>query len=232
MTGLRNNPFLRSRAWPVNASPARLLGLFLVAVWVCGCGLWSPVMAATVTPSGVIETEGTSTFGHEFPGDGETNFSVRLNDDSAVGVHLAPSPTAGDESFNIRLSTKEIPLLHDLTLRWEKASGLDAASAPPEWQWSHFTWIVFTDRGFVETASVSTDETTYEVFLTFTSPYVNFVQFDFLWPGFNDTRSEFSMYFDANGVDSVSHMPVPGGIWLLGSGIIALIGFRRRRRRG
>ncbi len=232
MMGLRNNPLLRPRAWPVIASPARRLGLFVVLAAVYCCSLWDPVMAATVTPSGMIQTDGASTFGHEFPGDGETNFSLRLDDDSAVGVYLAPSPTSGDEFFNIRLSAKGMPLLQDLTIRWEKEGGLDTQSAPPEWQWSHFNWIVFTDRGFVDTASVSTDENAYEVFLTFTTPYVNFVQFDFLWPGFNDSRSEFTMLFDANGVDSVSHMPVPGGIWLLGSGIFALIGFRRRRRRG
>ena len=230
MTGSRNKSLLRSRAWPVIASPARLLGLFVV--FVGACSLWGPAMAATVTPSGIIQTEGASTFGYEFPGDGETNFSLRLNDDSAVGVYLAPSPTASDELFDIRLSTKGMPLLQDLTIRWEKEGGLGTESAPPEWQWSHFNWLVFTDRGFVDTASVSTDDTSYEVFLTFTTPYVNFVQFDFLWPGFNDSRSEFTMFFDANGVDSVSHMPVPGAIWLLGSGIMVLIGLRRRRLRG
>jgi len=227
MVSLPENPVHRPPAGRVGASRARLLGTFLVAFCVQGHDLWQPAMAASVVPSGVIDTRGSSTFGYEFPGNGETNFSLRLNDDAAVRVDLEPSPSASDEFFNLRLSTKGVPAFHDLTIRWEKHGGLDTASAPSERQWSHFNWIVFTDRGFVESASVRTAENAYEVFLTFTSPYVNMVQFDFLWPGFNDSRSEFSMLFDANGVDPVSHMPIPGGIWLLGSGIIALAGLRR-----
>lgn len=229
MISLRNN---RPHTSPecargVLESPAKLARIFLVAACVCGYSLGQPSMAALVTPSGVINTKGTSTFGLEFPGNGETNFSLRLNDDWAVGVDLEPSVSAVDELFNIRLSTKGITALNDLTIRWEKGAGLNTASAPPASDWSHFNSIVFTDRGYVDSASVSAGDTFYEVFLTFTSIYADFVQFDFLWPGFNDPRSEFSMTFDPNGVAIVS-TPIPGGIWLFGSGLIALMGFGRR----
>lgn len=186
--------------------------------------------AAEITPSGAIHTAGGSTFGYEFADDGETNFSVRLNDPLPVRVDLSPSASAGHEFFNVRLSTLGLTTLNDLTVRWDKQGGLSTHSAPSAVDWAHFGLLVFTDRGMVDTAAVSAGDTFYEVLLTFSDIYANFVQFDFLWVGFNDPRAEFSMTFDANGANLLT--PIPGAAWLFGSAVLGLLGFGRRSAPG
>lgn len=210
----------------LNRRPLRGLASSMALLCALLPGLWQPAPAATIEPSGIIHTEGTSTFGYEFPSDGETNFSLRLNDDYPVRVDFAPSATSLDEFFNVRLGSKEIPALENLRIRWEKEDGLESESAPTAAEWAHFNMVVFTDRGFVESAEVNAGADFYEVDLTFTTVYVNFVQFDFLWEGFNDPRTDFSMVFQANGVPT--HAPIPGAIWLLGSALLALAAGSRR----
>jgi len=208
----------------------RLIARLVGPGWLVRLGLLVSVagMEAALAGSVIPTVYQDGSYVNDLSTEGTTGFVLGfgLLDDRPVTVDVYPTTTTLDEVF-FAYFYKQTGTMTDLTIRWEKDGPLITALAPTEQYW--YAPGVFLDRGEVASATVTSGESFYQVFLTFNQE-VQWGRFDFLvWPAFNYPFATFSITFDPNGVE-VGHAPIPAAALLMASALIGLGVYRARRR--
>jgi hypothetical protein len=198
-----------------------------------------PANPGSVTASTLSLTPGLTDFDFQFDfSDAENRLDFTVAADGDV-----------DETFEllIKLQTNPAPALIRpvsplegdgrgfLTLRWEK-TGLNTATAPAAGFWDQGlgfgSSMTETDRNIVPGLS-------YEVVLAYDDDgggigaySKSFTWFNFNGPGSGSTGvgGDFYIYLDPGLAGPP--VPIPPALWLFGSGLVALVGMGRSRRRG
>ena len=121
-----------------------------------------------------------------------------------------------------------------LHIRWENPNGL-TGTAPTADDWTSGTPILgclssCSPLFFSETLT----STSYEASIGYFNPASGSQSLlDFTWLGWNMSGGDGSLYLDPGLKDALPPaVPIPPALWLFGSGLLAVAGIGRSRRRG